>query len=163
MSGFTVLNELHGQVVDLAWEVWRASAVVVDATGIGAGLASFLAAELGVRRGRRPPIRVLPFVFTAQSKSALGWDFLGLIDAGRFKEYADDGEATTRLYWEQLRATTYETPVGGRFDGYRRLRWGVPAGQGPGHDDLVLSAALVVALEGLDWRARVAVGTRDED
>jgi hypothetical protein len=154
--------ELHGQLVDLAREVWRASAVVVDATGIGAGLASFLAAELGTRRRGRAPIPVMPFVFTGASKSALGWDFLGLIDAGRFKEYADDGDAVTRLYWEQLRATTYEAPPGARLGGNPPLRWGVPAGRGPGHDDLVLSAALVVALEGMDWRTRVAVGSVDE-
>jgi hypothetical protein len=156
--------ELHGQLVDLAREVWRASALVVDATGIGAGLASFLAAELGRpgRRGRRPAVRVIPFVFTAQRKSTLGWDFLGLIDAGRFKEYEDDGDEVTRLYWEQLRATTYEAPTGPSFGSYRPLRWGVPAGRGPGHDDLVLSAALVCALEGLDWRARTAVGTGGE-
>jgi hypothetical protein len=153
---------LHGQLVDLAREVWRASAVVVDATGIGAGLASFLAAELGRRRRGRAPIPVIPFVFTAASKSALGWEFIGLIDGGRFKEYADDGEALTRLYWAQLAATTYEVPGGYAGQG-RALRWGVPAGRGPGHDDLVLSAALVGALEEVDWRRRVAVGTSAED
>jgi hypothetical protein len=152
-------SALHGQLVDLVREVWRASAVVVDATGIGAGLASFLAAELGTRRRGRPAVPVIPFVFSAASKSALGWEFLGLIDAGRFKEYADDGDPVTALYWAQLRATAYEAPPGPN----RPLRWGVPAGRGPGHDDLVLSAALVVALEGMDWRSRVAVGTVDED
>ncbi len=67
---------LHAQLVDLAREVWRASAVVVDATGVGAGLASFLAAELG-ERGGASAVAVIPFVFTAASKSALGWDFWG--------------------------------------------------------------------------------------
>ena len=149
---------LHAQLVDLARKVWRASAVVVDATGVGAGLASFLAAELGRRRRGAAPIPVIPFVFTAASKSALGWDFIGLIDAGRFKEYAEDGDGLTRLFWAQLAATTYETP-GGWAGQSRALRWGVPAGRGPGHDDLVLSAALVCALEEVDWRRRVAVGT----
>jgi membrane protein YqaA with SNARE-associated domain len=37
---------LHAQLVHLARDVWRASVVVVDATGVGAGLASFLAATL---------------------------------------------------------------------------------------------------------------------
>jgi hypothetical protein len=145
---------LHAQLVDLARAVWRASVVVVDATGIGAGLASFLADAL--RRGR-PPIPVVPFVFTAASKSALGWDFLGLIDGGRFKEYADDGERLTRLFRAQLAATTYETPPGpGKL-----LRWSVPAGRG--HDDLVMSAALAAALDGFDWRPRTARGTGGED
>jgi hypothetical protein len=142
---------LHGQLVHLAREVWRASVVVVDATGVGAGLASFLAASLGERRlGHAIP--VIPFVFTAASKSALGWDWIGLIDAGRYREYADDGERLTRLFRQQLAATTYATPPGPA----KALRWGVPAGRG--HDDLVMSAALVTVLDGWDWRERVARG-----
>lgn len=146
---------LHAQLIDLARTVWRASVVVVDATGVGAGLASFLAAELA----RPPRVRVHAFVFTAGSKSALGWDFLGLIDGGRFKEYADDAHeltedgALTRIYQAQLAATTYETLAGpGKL-----LRWSVPAGQG--HDDLVISAALTATLDDLDWRPRRAVGS----
>ncbi len=149
---------LHAQLVDLARNVWRASVVVVDATGVGAGLASFLAAALA----HGPAVPVRPFVFTAASKSALGWDFLGLIDSGRFKEYLDDSAdpelagQITRLYRAQLAATTYETLAGpGKL-----LRWSVPTGRGTGtrHDDLVISAALTAALEGFDWRPRMAVG-----
>ncbi|MGN6033709.1 MAG: hypothetical protein ACTHQE_18790, partial [Thermomicrobiales bacterium] len=101
---------LHDQLVDLARTVWRASWVVVDATGIGAGLASFLRESLGRRHGAR--VEVVPFVFTRASKSQLGWDFLGLIDGGRFKDYADDGEAVTRLWRRQLATTTYEIGQG---------------------------------------------------
>ena len=142
---------LHAQLVDLATNVWGASAVVVDATGVGAGLASFLAAALGGRRGGRG-IPVVPFVFSAASKSALGWELLALIDGGRLKEYRDDGEALTRAFWAQVAATTYETPS---WPGHP-LRWGVPASQG--HDDLVMSAALAAALDGIDWAPRVARG-----
>lgn len=151
-------SALHARIVDLAREVWRASVVVVDATGVGAGLTSFLAAALDDRRGGRTPVTVIPYLFTAASKSALGWDFLALIDGGRFKEYADDsatGTPEARLtarYWEQLRATTYETVPGpGKL-----LRWSVPAARG--HDDLVISAALTAVLDGVDWRPRRAVG-----
>lgn len=143
---------LHAQLVHLAQHVWQASLVVVDATGVGAGLASFLAATLGERRGGRA-IPVVPFVFTAASKSALGWDWIGLIDAGRYREYADDGEHLTRLFRAQLAATTYTTPPGPG----KTLRWGVPPGRG--HDDLVMSAALVAVLDGWDWRDRVARGS----
>jgi hypothetical protein len=47
----------------------------VDATGVGASLASFLADQLG-----KGPRRVImePFVFTAKSKSDLGWTFVVL-------------------------------------------------------------------------------------
>ncbi len=144
---------LHGQLVHLARDVWRASVVVVDATGVGAGLASFLAATLGERRGGRT-IPVIPFIFTAASKSALGWDWIGLIDSGRYREYADDGERLTRLFRAQLAAVTYATPPGPG----KALRWGVPAGRG--HDDLVMSAALTAALDGWDWRERIARGER---
>ncbi|MCC7024023.1 MAG: hypothetical protein IT338_14460 [Thermomicrobiales bacterium] len=142
---------LHARLVHLAREVWRASVVVVDATGVGAGLASFLAATLGDRRvGRAIP--VIPFIFTAASKSALGWDWIGLIDAGRYREYADDGAQLTRLFRAQLAATTYATPPGPG----KTLRWGVPPGRG--HDDLVMSAALTAVLDGVDWRERIATG-----
>src|SRR5690606_27297500 len=40
---------LHAQIIDLARTVWRARYVVVDATGVGAGLTSFLRASLGDR------------------------------------------------------------------------------------------------------------------
>lgn len=146
---------VHARIVDLAVNVWRASAVVIDATGVGAGLAAFLQASLA--SGKRP-IRVKPFVFSAQSKSALGWDFTDLIDTGRFKEYRDDsldGTPEARLtaeYWRQLREVTFTTlPGPGKL-----MQWSVPAGRG--HDDLVMSAALVVALEGVDLRERIARG-----
>jgi hypothetical protein len=150
-------TELHATIAQLARRVWRASAVVVDATGVGAGLASFLAATLGDRRNGRT-VTVLPFLFTQASKSELGWDLLGLIDSGRLHEYADDSASGTpegRLtaqFWEQLRATTYETLAGpGKL-----LRWGVPAGRG--HDDLVMSLALAATLDRIDWRSREARG-----
>ena len=147
---------LHDHLVDLARNVWRASWVVVDATGIGAGLASFLRESLSRRAGggggASSRIEVVPFVFSRASKSQLGWDFLGLIDGGRFTEYADDGAAVTRLYGRQLAATTYEI---GRGPG-AVLRWGVP--ERDGHDDLVVSAALCAVLDRLDHRPRIAVG-----
>ncbi len=139
---------LHEHLVDLARNVWHASWVVVDATGIGAGLASFLQASLS-----RSGIRVLPFLFTSASKSRLGWDLVGLIESGRLKEYADDGDEITRQFQAQMRATTYEILAGpGNV-----LRWSVPASEG--HDDLVVSAALAAVLDGIDPRPRIAVGS----
>ncbi|HWV35183.1 MAG TPA: hypothetical protein VNZ55_06110, partial [Thermomicrobiales bacterium] len=145
--------DLHAQIVDLARNVWKASWIVVDATGIGAGLTSFLQASLGRRPGSgQAPIRVVPFVFTGASKSKLGWDFIGLIDTGRFKEYAGDHAEITRLYEAQLRATMFEVMNGpGNV-----LRWSVPARDG--HDDLVMSAALCTVLDDIDHRPRIATG-----
>lgn len=140
---------LYDQIRDLAKNVWRARYVVVDATGIGAGLASFLRAALGERV-------VIPFVFGLASKSKLGWDFLGIIDSGRYKDYAAGGDdealELSRLFWVQVAACTYEVRPGpGRL-----MSWSVPDPRT--HDDLLLSAALVAVLDEQDWRPRRAVG-----
>jgi hypothetical protein len=142
------------QLIDLARTVWRAQWVVVDATGIGATLASFLSSAL-----TRPGRQVLPFVFSQSSKSDLGWAFLGTIDSGRFKDYADDGEKDTRLWWQQVADCRYTVlPGPGTV-----MRWAVPDSKG--HEDLLVSAALVGVLEGLDWRSGAArsFGRRDEE
>lgn len=140
--------ELHDHLLELATRIWHASWIVVDATGIGAGLASFLQSSL-----RRTGIRVVPFTFTASSKSQLGWDFVSLIETGRYLEYADDGDILTQEFYDQLAATEYTVRSGPG----NSMQWGVPASAG--HDDLVLSAALVAALDDLDPRPRIAVGT----
>jgi hypothetical protein len=90
-------------------------------------------------------------VFTGTSKSQLGCDGLSLIDGGRIREYADDGDELTRVYYQQLTACTYEVlPGPGRL-----LRWGVPPSRG--HDDLLISAVLCSRLDALEW-PRVARG-----
>jgi hypothetical protein len=148
------------RLIDLARNIWRARAVVIDATGVGAGLASMMGAVLGQRVHGAPPIRVIPFHFTAASKSALGWDLLGLIESGRLKEYQEieppfsTPGITTTTFHEQLAAITYDTVPGpGRL-----LKWGAPPGR---HDDLVLSLALVSVLDGIDWRERTARGSAE--
>lgn len=155
-------TRLHAQLVDLARNVWRARYLVVDATGVGAGLTSFLRAALGERT-------VLPFVFSLSSKSQLGWSFLGAVDSGRFKDYAPtpapsagehkvrpcgDPEAGElhRIFWRQVAACTYEVRPGPN----RLMSWAVPDPRT--HDDLLLSAALVAVLDEQDWRPRAAVG-----
>ena len=75
-------HTLYGAIAHLA-ELWAATHVIVDATGVGAGLASFLRQALGPR--------VQAFTFTAASKSALGWGFLGICGSGRFLDHRDDG------------------------------------------------------------------------
>jgi hypothetical protein len=138
--------------------VWHARQVVIDATGIGAGLASFLEGSLA-RRGSQPAVEVIRFTFTAQSKSRLGWDFVAMIDSGRFLDYRDDSDRAgpaamvTREYLAQLRSTAFEVlPGPGNL-----LRWAVPEREG--HDDLVVSAALAAVLDGRDLRARLARGS----
>ncbi|GAP12897.1 terminase-like family [Longilinea arvoryzae] len=125
-------------------EHWRARWLVVDATGIGAGLAAFLERSL--------PGRVHPFVFSAASKSKLGWDFTALVDAGRWKEPRDAGELGA-LFLRQAEGCTFSLLPGPE----KRMRWGVPESAndpltgGRLHDDLLLSAALAAVLDELPW------------
>lgn len=148
---------LCDQLTDLARNVWQAERVVIDATGIGAGLASFLAARLQDRSlGRAIPVD--RFVFNQQSKSQLGWDFVGLIETGRYKEYVEPApvgsaaRSVTDAFWAELKSVEFAVREGPG----KSIRWGTPAGRG--HDDLVMSAALVARLDAVDWRRRIARG-----
>lgn len=143
--------QLARDLVTLA-RSWGMTAAAVDATGLGAGLAAVLADELdkGPRR-----CAVYPFVFSQASKSVLGWEFVGLIDSGRYQEYRDDGAADTAAFWRETERCVYEVLEGpGKL-----LRWGHRPGE---HDDFVISAALVTVLDEHDWRTRIARGTKGE-
>ena len=141
---------LHDRIVQLA-RVWGVRQVVIDATGIGAGLTSFLRASLGERV-------VMPFVFSSVSKSQLAWDLLGLIDAGRVRVFVvDDGAEPEQrrldaLFWRQLTFCRFTVlPGPGKL-----LRWGVE--DATLHDDLLISFALVAVLDRRDLRPREARG-----
>jgi len=143
-------SDLFGQILHLATH-WRVRYLVCDATGVGAGLASFLSRSLGPR--------VIPFVFSGKSKSDLGWSFLSLIDSGRLQDYApmdeplDDLGDLQALFYAQLAHCQYEILPGPD----KRIRWGVPDGTrdlqsgDPVHDDLVISAALISLLDEQAW------------
>jgi len=136
---------LFGEVRALALH-WNARHVVGDATGIGAGLMSFL--------DRALPGRVTQFVFTSKTKSDLGWDYIALCDAGRFRDYAEaDTPVDSRLFWAQVEACQFEIlPGPGKL-----MRWAVPDDARNFttgyliHDDLLISAALCAALDELPW------------
>ena len=143
-------TRLHTEIRELAL-AWQARTVVVDATGVGAGLTSFLERSL--------PGRVLPFTFNAASKSKLGWDFLGVVDSGRWLEPQLDAERQPEQarcqqeFFEQLASCQFQVSSGPD----QRMRWGVPDGTRdpasaqPVHDDWVLSAALCACLEDIDY------------
>ncbi len=140
-------SRLYQEIVAQAAH-WGARYLVVDATGVGAGLASFLDKAL--------PGRVVPFIFSSKSKSDLGWQFLAVIETGRYREHAPVGGSAGVLqerFWEQCAACKSQI-----LDGPGKLlRWGVPEGRTasasgmPLHDDLLLSAALVGVLDGKTW------------
>lgn len=144
---------IYGEVRALA-EAYRARWVVVDATGVGAGLASFLERAL--------PGRVIPFLFSQASKSRLGWGFLGIVDAGRWKDPAAE-DPLRAAFFQQLGFCQYSIRPGPT----RVMRWGVPDGtRDPAsgqvvHDDLVLSAALAAVLDEQPWVAPMPVVAKD--
>lgn len=154
---WTGLNQadLYARLLDLVRQ-WHAAYVVVDATGVGAGLAGFLARRFGLatlpgartqglRRGSNTSGRVLPVEFNLASKSDLGWDFLSVIETGRFKHYVDDGAGDTIQFWREVQACEFELLPGPG----QRLRWGVS--DPTLHDDALISAALCAMLDRLAW------------
>ncbi len=107
-------------------ERWSVSRVCVDASGIGAGIAAFLAERLGPRVER--------FVFTSASKSGLAYTLLTMINTGRLSLYKEDGSEEWRGCRAELRAVR-ATPRSGEI-----LAWSVPESEG--HDDFAVSLAL---------------------
>ena len=134
---------LYAQVKSLA-ETWQPRRIIIDATGIGAGLASNLERTYG-------STTVIPFIFTSKSKSDLAWNFIAQIETGRYKEYAPLDET---LYRQLVNCQLEIIPGPARL-----CRWGVPDGARDPvngeliHDDLILSAALCSELDNQTWGA----------
>ena len=187
-------TQLFGQLLALA-ESWQPRYIVCDSTGVGAGLTSFLEKFLGRAGGahgvgnlhRAAGGLVIPFVFTQSSKSKLGWDFLSIIETGRFLDHravrgslqgsgqpAADGcswaatgpTATAQeVFWMQLEQTQYKIMPGPG----KTMRWSVPDGtRDPTngelvHDDLVISAALCAVLDAQTWGLAESIVLRGAD
>jgi hypothetical protein len=145
---------LFSQIRALA-ETWQVTRLVVDATGVGAGLTAFLDKAL--------PGKVEPFIFSSKTKSELGWNFLAVIDSGRFRDYAcPDGETgeqarLAKLFYREADFCQYTVQPGPD----KRLKWGVPDGtRDPAsgelvHDDLLISASLCVVLDEATWQTHL--------
>ena len=102
--------------------------MVVDATGIGEPVASFLRKSLGSK--------VIPFKFTQKSKSEAGFDLLAAINSGRLKLYKQDGsEEYQEMIFELEKAKSVYRPN-------QTLNFFVDSGDG--HDDYLMSLALAV-------------------
>jgi hypothetical protein len=130
-------SQLYTQMTDILKNVWNCHRIVVDATGIGQPVASFLRKELGSR--------VVPFVITSKSKSDMGFELLSFVNSGRLKLYKQDG---SREYKETLfeleRARAQYRPN-------QTMNFYVDPQEG--HDDFLVSLALVVqAAKGLSPR-----------
>ena len=103
-----------------------------------------------------PGAEVMPVKFTAQKKSEMGYRFLSLIEAGRFRDecWNKDGTAVTReMVDEQYEACASEILTGPQ----KTMRWGVPDGRRNArgeliHDDVVMADALITEVDQLEWR-----------
>jgi terminase large subunit-like protein len=126
-----VHGALQSSIAALAQE-WRLRRLVVDATGIGEPVASMLAASLG-------SARVQALKLTADSKSSLGYALLAAVNAGRLRLHAgrDTDAVESRRQLEHCRAV---------YRPNQMLRFFVD--ERDGHDDYVISLALVVAAAG---------------
>ena len=135
-------TSLYGKLRALA-EYWSASYVIPDATGVGAGLSSFLDSTLN---------NVIPFVFNANTKSKLGWDYITLIESGRLKDHANPTPEQL-IFNRELDFCQLEIIPGPEH----RMKWSVPDGtRDPAtgelvHDDWIISAALASVLDEQVW------------
>ena len=133
-------SKLYGEIKAIL-ELFDIRFIAVDSTGVGAGMTSFLSAALGDR--------VIPFDFNTRTKSDLLWDFLGIIDSGRFKDYTPED----KTFWQQIKFCEFEILEGPQ----KRVRWGVPDGTRDTatgelvHDDLLISASMCAVLDQEDW------------
>ena len=121
-------HALTPALVELLRRTWRCRRVVVDATGLGTGVASGLVKAMGSA--------VEPFVFTSGSKSRLGFELLGAVNTGRVSAYAGDGSSEHGEFWREMELAQARYRVNQTMDFY------VDASRG--HDDYLMSLALMV-------------------
>jgi hypothetical protein len=141
-------RELYPRILTLVGEQWRCRSVVVDATGVGGGLGAFLGAALG-------PSVVLPFRYTAASKSQLAYDFLAAVNGGRFTLHAESADPVANELRRELLRQCEVAEYAMRAN--QVMSFFVPAHRG--HDDLLNAAALVVQAQPLG-ALRTATGRR---
>lgn len=136
--------EAAEQLAREALRTWRLERLCLDATGLGLGIAERLAREFGSV--------IEPFVFTAQSKSELGYALVTAAELGTLALYADDGSAESAAVRQELRDCAAEYAAG------RQLRWHAARG----HDDYAISLALCLRAANTAGAPRLARGRSRE-
>jgi hypothetical protein len=120
-------TELYSSLVDILKNVWTCKKIVVDATGVGQPVASFLKQALGSY--------VTPFTFTVPSKSKLGFDLMAAVNSGRLKMYAGDDSVEYQEFWSEIDMAKSQ------YRPNQTINFYVDPSQG--HDDFLMSLALV--------------------
>ena len=134
-------SQLYPQMVHILRNIWNCRRIVVDATGIGQPVASFLKAQLGSK--------VIPFTFTQRSKSDIGFNLLSFVNSGKLKLYKQDNSPEYQeLMFELEKARVQYRPN-------QTMNFFVDPSEG--HDDFLISLALVVH-GGKDFNPREAKG-----
>lgn len=111
-------------------ETWRCRRVVVNASGLGADLASRLARATG-------PTVVEPYVFTVATKSRLTYHLLARVPSGRMHMWTETGtylSPETTEFWSQVTSVRPVLRAGNQL--------GYSAPMSRSHDDFVTSLAL---------------------
>ena len=135
-------TELYPQLVDILKNVWKCKRIVVDATGIGQPVASFLKQAIGSH--------VMPFTFTAPSKSELGFNLMAAVNSGRLKMYAAYGSSEFQEFWSEM------DNAKSQYRPNQTLNFYVDPAKG--HDDFLMSLALVLEAAN-NYQPREAKGT----
>ena len=138
-------TELYAQMVDILKNVWRCRRIMVDATGVGEPVASFLKKALGSR--------VMPFTFTQKSKSELGFNLLAAINSGRLKVYKGDGSEEYQEFRREMERARSQ------YRASQTMNFYVEPSQG--HDDFLMSLALA-AEAGRNYMPKMAKGEERE-
>ncbi|TET73633.1 MAG: hypothetical protein E3J42_06875 [Dehalococcoidia bacterium] len=120
-------SQLYAQIVNVL-KKWECHRVLVDATGIGQPVASFLRKEIGSR--------VVPFTFTQKSKSEMGFELLSFVNSGRLRLYKQDGSDEYRELMFQLEKARAQYRPNQTMNFYVDPQ--------DGHDDFLMSLALAV-------------------
>ena len=139
-------------------DLWKPRRIYIDHSGLGAMLSDILTGKY--------KSKVCPIDITAANKTKMAWDFLAMVDTGRWIEHKSDEisvlksgfkpgreryeilkepELLQQMFYRELRACRIE-PTGNPSN----VSWGVKEGtrdRATGrylHDDLVMSAAMAV-------------------
>ena len=141
-------DSLVETMADRLRRVWRVRRVALDATGLGGPIADLLTARL-------PRGVVEPVVFSTERKSRLGFGLLAAALSGRLRLYGADGSRE----WIECRRQLELARVAYRDN--RTMDFHVDPADG--HDDYLMSLALVVVAAASEGATRAARGRTPSD